>query len=203
VTTNDLLAKLQALEIDLWTDNGQLRYSGPTEALTDELLQTLVAHKGEILQSLDEMVNEAEPQRLPITRRDHAGDLALSHAQQRLWLLDQLSPGSPAYNIPMALRLTGVLDQDALAQSLDAVIARHEVLRTRFELVDGRPRQLIEAEAHIQCKWWTSGLGRDESGMSRCRVASTRKPWRRLICQRAHCCEQCCSLSASASTFCC
>ncbi len=70
-------------------------------------------------------------------------DLLLSFEQERLWLLDQLSPGNPAYHIPLAVRLTGQLDVDALAQSLNAVVARHESLRTTFAAVSGRPHQVI------------------------------------------------------------
>src|SRR4051812_5369971 len=54
------------------------------------------------------------PRRLP-----NAGSAPLSLAQQRLWLLEQLRPGSPVYNIPLAIRLKGPLDLDALARSLD------------------------------------------------------------------------------------
>ncbi len=69
--------------------------------------------------------------------------IPLSFAQQRLWLIDQLAPGHPAYNIPAAVRLTGRLDRAVLAASLTAVVARHEALRTTFPTVDGRPLQRI------------------------------------------------------------
>ncbi len=68
----------------------------------------------------------------------------LSFAQERLWFLDQLEPGKPVYNIPLALRLTGPLDAAALARSLDEIAARHEVLRTRFPDTSGRPFQAVE-----------------------------------------------------------
>ena len=73
-----------------------------------------------------------------------AAALPLSHAQQRQWFLWQLDPGSSAYHVRFGLRLRGVLDTAALQASLDALAARHEPLRTRFELADdGTPRQLI------------------------------------------------------------
>ncbi|WP_394851184.1 amino acid adenylation domain-containing protein [Pendulispora rubella] len=65
----------------------------------------------------------------------------LSFAQQRLWFLDQLEPGNPFYNIPMALRVRGQLDVDALARSLDFLQLRHEALRTTFLAPSGDPRQ--------------------------------------------------------------
>jgi len=71
------------------------------------------------------------------------GDLPLSFVQQRLWLLDQLSPGSAAYNIPFPFRISGPLNSRALERSIEDVIARHEILRTIFPNVDGQPVQKI------------------------------------------------------------
>ncbi len=71
--------------------------------------------------------------------------IPLSFAQQRLWFLDQLEPGSATYNMPVAARLTGPLSIPALEKALTALCARHESLRTRFEVVDGEPVQAIDA----------------------------------------------------------
>ncbi|HEU0054413.1 MAG TPA: condensation domain-containing protein, partial [Longimicrobium sp.] len=67
----------------------------------------------------------------------------LSFAQERLWFIDQLEPGSATYNIPAALRLTGALDERALERALGEIVRRHEALRTVFAEVDGSPVQVI------------------------------------------------------------
>jgi amino acid adenylation domain-containing protein len=69
--------------------------------------------------------------------------LPLSYAQQRLWFLDQIEPNSSLYNIPRAVRLTGPLNVEALQQSLDTILARHEALRTMFASIDGSPVQIV------------------------------------------------------------
>src|SRR5215212_5775767 len=67
----------------------------------------------------------------------------LSFAQQRLWFIQQMEPESTAYNILSAVRLHGRLDLDALGRTFDEVVRRHEVLRTRFEMVGDEPAQII------------------------------------------------------------
>ncbi|MES1245199.1 MAG: non-ribosomal peptide synthase/polyketide synthase, partial [Acidobacteriota bacterium] len=88
---------------------------------------------------------------------------ALSFAQQRLWFLDQLDPGNPAYNVPVALRLRGDLDVAALARTLSGIAWRHEVLRTRFAVEDGRAVAVVEPFASVPLPTVDlSGLGRWE-----------------------------------------
>ncbi|HEX8245282.1 MAG TPA: amino acid adenylation domain-containing protein, partial [Longimicrobium sp.] len=68
----------------------------------------------------------------PIPRADRSAPLPASFAQERMWFLQQLDPQSPAYNVPVALRLRGALDADALRGAVAEVVRRHEVLRTAF-----------------------------------------------------------------------
>ncbi len=75
-----------------------------------------------------------------VSRENH---LPLSFAQEWFWLLDQLQPGSAAYNLPAAVRLEGPLDIAALHRSFNEIVRRHEILRTRFQIVDGQPTQII------------------------------------------------------------
>ncbi|MED1960753.1 condensation domain-containing protein, partial [Brevibacillus formosus] len=76
----------------------------------------------------------------PVSRQRN---LPLSFAQQRLWFFDQFMPESPMYNIPSALRLQGELDIVAWENSLQAIILRHESLRTTFHEIDGQSIQVI------------------------------------------------------------
>ena len=69
--------------------------------------------------------------------------LLLSFAQQGLWFMDQLEPGSPAYNLFSATELRGPLNVMALEQSFNEIIRRHEALRTVFKSVNGQPFQII------------------------------------------------------------
>ncbi|WP_345130507.1 amino acid adenylation domain-containing protein, partial [Dactylosporangium darangshiense] len=97
--------------------------------------------------ALAERVRTATPGDVapPIVPVARDGAIPLSFAQQRLWFLNQLEPDSPEYNEPLALRLSGPLDLDALRRALDTIVERHEVLRTRLIADDhGRPYQIID-----------------------------------------------------------
>src|SRR5919202_3291406 len=79
----------------------------------------------------------------PLQPRAQNTDLPMSFAQERLWFLNQLKPKSSAYNIPLALHLTGSLKVSALEQSLNEILRRHETLRTTFAVVEGQPVGVI------------------------------------------------------------
>ena len=86
----------------------------------------------------------------PLVQAVRGGELPLSFSQQRLWFLDQLDPGNPAYNIHAAVRLMGEVDIDLLKRSLEAVIERHEILRTTFPASDGLPFQLVSPRVPLE-----------------------------------------------------
>jgi hypothetical protein len=128
VTVTDFLNELSQQGVQLWVEAGKLRYRARRGVLTPEQRHQLVQHKEEMLELLQ------KPKLLPP-----------SFAQQRLWLLEQLEPDRPAYNIPVAIRLMGVVDAAALEQSINEIVRRHEVLRTTFSAVDGQPLQVISS----------------------------------------------------------
>ncbi|MEU6078361.1 amino acid adenylation domain-containing protein [Micromonospora sp. NPDC047074] len=80
----------------------------------------------------------------PIVPVPRDGELPTSPAQRRMWFLDQLEPGSTEYLVPVVLRLRGPLEADALLGAVDDVVARHEVLRTRYVARDGAPLQVVD-----------------------------------------------------------
>lgn len=80
--------------------------------------------------------------------------LALSFAQERLWLIDRLTPGNPSYNIPEVVRIRGPLDISAVHRGLETIVERHEALRTSFPMLDGRPVQAISPDARVALPVW-------------------------------------------------
>ncbi|MCF2135464.1 condensation domain-containing protein, partial [Mycetohabitans sp. B3] len=94
---------------------------------------------------------DALPEITPVPRE---GNLPLSFAQQRLWFLAQLDGGSDTYHIPLALHVRGPLDRAAWQQALDALLARHEALRSTFVSVEGQPQmQLLPADRGVPLRW--------------------------------------------------
>ncbi|HZI12013.1 MAG TPA: MupA/Atu3671 family FMN-dependent luciferase-like monooxygenase, partial [Myxococcus sp.] len=86
------------------------------------------------------------PALVPLPR---TGELPLSCVQERVWRLEQAFPGLSAYNLPLALRLEGALHLEALEHGLQEVVRRHELLRTTYTRVEGRPVQRVSSQAHV------------------------------------------------------
>lgn len=87
-----------------------------------------------------------------LTRRNPKEPRVLSFAQQQLWLVDQLTPGASAYNVPYAMRVRGPLDVGALQRALDAVVGRHEVLRTLVLDFKGHPLPVVRKEWSVEMR---------------------------------------------------
>lgn len=140
---NELLSTLQANAIKLWLEDEKLRVSAPQGVLTPALRDQLTEHKAALIALLQK--HELEQIR-PVTR---TGQEPLSFAQQRLWFLQQLEENG-AYNMPGLLRLIGTLDVGALQQAANAIVARHESLRTTFHERDGAVYQTIQPPTAVE-----------------------------------------------------
>ncbi|HEU0299357.1 MAG TPA: amino acid adenylation domain-containing protein, partial [Longimicrobium sp.] len=90
-----------------------------------------------------------KPPAPPLVPQPRGGEVPLSFAQQRFWFVEQLGAAANAYLMPVTFRLRGPLDVDALRRALDALIGRHESLRTVFRLADGQPVQVILPELRL------------------------------------------------------
>lgn len=127
----------------------RLRYKAPKGTLTPDLLDHLRTHKDDILAQLIEANVTTNRQQPPLVATDRSRLLPLSFAQQRMWFLQQLEPENSTYKISRTLRLTGPLQVEALQQALTTILARHEVLRTRFVVTQGVPKQAIVPPASL------------------------------------------------------
>ena len=138
-----LLVSLHRSGISVYIDNGKLMTQSAPGAITPAIGQQIRDNRQGLLALLQDHPGAAQAGR--IGRAPRELPLKLSFAQQRLWFIDQLDGGGSQYNMPSALRLTGWLDREALQATLDAIVARHEVLRTSYASVDGQGVQNIAA----------------------------------------------------------
>ncbi|MGC5330357.1 amino acid adenylation domain-containing protein [Micromonospora sp. DT62] len=98
------------------------------------------------------------------------GPLPLSFGQHRLWVLDQLQPGGTGYLMSVGLRLRGTPRADALRRALTELVARHEILRTRYVVVDGEPAQVVDPPAPVELT--TTDLGHTDRETARQRLTA-------------------------------
>ncbi len=108
------------------------------------LSQHLVSRHGDAIERMRPKNTVAPPAQPTLRPAPAAAHYAMSAAQRRLWLLAELEPGNPFYNIPGAIAFDGELDARALEDALRRVVDRQESLRTRFVEIDGEPRQIID-----------------------------------------------------------
>ncbi|MFN6563898.1 MAG: amino acid adenylation domain-containing protein [Nostoc sp. ChiSLP01] len=142
-STFEFIRQLKNLSINLETDGDRLRCHAPEGAITPTLRQEIAKRKTEIISLLQEAKQAKTADGLTIQPVPRDGELPLSFAQQRLWFVQQLSPDNDSYNMLEALRLDGTLNIVALEGSLNELVRRHEILRTTFPTVDGKPIQKI------------------------------------------------------------
>jgi amino acid adenylation domain-containing protein len=154
---SDLLEELRLAGIQLWLQDGRLRYR-PAGALDGERLAVLRERRDELISAI-----RADP--APAARPD---SIPLSEHQQGMWFLDQMGLLGPAYNQTSLHRIAGDLDVAALRSAITEIMRRHEILRTAFPARDGIGVQVVEPagdprftfldvsdlSADDQDKWW-------------------------------------------------
>ena len=117
-------------------------------ALTEVFEKPTVAELACVFESSD--TARRVPQPPPISPAPRNRPIPLSFPQERVWFLLQLAPHAIAYNFQFSIRWHGELDLTALEQTLDELVRRHEVLRTTFPALDGRPVQVIHPEFEVE-----------------------------------------------------
>ncbi len=133
-STVTLLADLSRRGIVLRVEDGRLRYTAPPDAFTPDLLALVKIHKAALIDLLQTGESFFPP----------------SFAQRRFWTLQRLNPEESFYNAPTVFRLTGPLDADILRKSLNAIVRRHESLRTTLQEIDGSLMQVVAPSGEIQ-----------------------------------------------------
>ena len=140
-------------EVVLYLKDGQLAFVAEQGNFSGELKAKVSGHKSIIIEYLrqQQLENQACNQSAiavkvgAIKPVDRDRLLPLSYAQQQIWFAELINIGGAKYNMPVAIKLTGKLDVDAVCQSLSAIVARHEVLRSTYYKVDGDSWQQIHA----------------------------------------------------------
>ncbi|MDB9405737.1 amino acid adenylation domain-containing protein [Microcystis sp. CS-574] len=146
----EFLSYLNSLDIKLWLEEEKLKYQAPQGAMTPEIKQEIRTRKPEILTFLRSATTPSKPLESVIDPVARTEELPLSFAQQRMWFLHQMDRQNPAYNEALTIRLTGRLNIDILEQTINAIIQRHESLRTSFPMVEGKPIQKIAPSLKIK-----------------------------------------------------
>ena len=146
----EFLSYLNSLEIKLWLEEEKLKYQAPQGAMTPEIKQEIGTRKPEILAFLRSAITPSKTFESVISPVARSEDLPLSFAQQRMWFLYQMDQQNSAYNEALTIRLTGRLNIDILEQTINAIIQRHESLRTTFPMVEGKPIQKIAPSLKIK-----------------------------------------------------
>ncbi len=148
MTIVDLLSQLREAGIQLTLDGDKLKIKAPQGALTDELKEQLKQNKEAIIAFLQGATQEVKSQLFPTI--DRQGPLPLSYNQQGLWFFEQLTPGTAAYTMPIAFKLLGSLNVDALRAAVASVMQRQETLRSHFVAnEEGVPHVIIDADPMI------------------------------------------------------
>ncbi|TAK60290.1 non-ribosomal peptide synthetase [Methylobacter sp.] len=129
-----LMQKLADNRVEVWLEDGKLRYRAPKQSMTEALMAELKANKQALIDYL-----EAQQQQ----------PFALTYGQRALWFLHQTAPNSAAYNVAFSARILSAVDTDKMNQALSYLAERHAALKLRFREQAGEPEQFISPEAAV------------------------------------------------------
>ncbi|TEB42423.1 amino acid adenylation domain-containing protein [Flavobacterium circumlabens] len=135
------LEELKSKEVQLNLKNGKLEVQAPEGVLTADLVERLKQSKEEIIALLQQTGTEENVSEIPVAAKKEY--YPLSFSQNRLWVLDQFDQVATVFNMAMQYRLNGTIDEKLFAQAFEILVARHEILRTRFVDKNGQPYQHI------------------------------------------------------------
>ncbi|PHM30298.1 non-ribosomal peptide synthetase [Xenorhabdus innexi] len=142
--------------ITLFVSDNKLKYETNRDSIPPELFSEWKQHKQELIDFLTQLESEEDAsihQLQDIPRYERADHYPLSFAQQRLWLIDQLTEGSPQYNCSGDLRLREPINLNMFEAAVGTLLERHEALRTHFKIIDNEPRQIIATSYDLPVKY--------------------------------------------------
>ncbi|MDW3192769.1 MAG: amino acid adenylation domain-containing protein [Cytophagales bacterium] len=149
MSIHELINDLRKADIMLELSEGELSLDAPKGKIDDVLLKQLRSRKSELIEFLQEANESKEALRsIPVT--EDQPYYPLSHAQRRLWVLDQLEEDRSAYNLATAFMMEGMINVSALQQALNAIGDRHETFRTSFDTVASLPVQVIHPKPQLK-----------------------------------------------------
>ena len=145
-----MVGDLQRDGVSLWVKDGELNWNAPEGVMTLERAEAL-RRLGDAVTDIANRLNAENRQPIDLVPQPRTGFAPLSFGQERLWFLDQWGLMGSAYNIPPAIYcLKGELNQDALRRSVQEIVHRHEILRTRFTSPNGVPIQIVDGPEIFQ-----------------------------------------------------
>ena len=149
MAVDEIIDEALRLGVYLYVEDNKLKYTAKENGLPQQLKAKLKENKNEIISFLtdeDKQPNSTSQlsTNIKLIKRNSSSPLLLSYAQQRLWFLNQYLGPNAVYNMSMASRLCGEVNVTALIRSVEEIVCRHEVLRTRFEADGDEVYQIID-----------------------------------------------------------
>lgn len=140
-----IISSLTDAGVHVYVDEGKLKTKSQQGTLNAALIELIKNNKQQIIEQLSQQQHNQGIQRPAIQPPTTSGmPMVASHAQQRLWFIDQMDGGSPHYNMPFVLTVTGDFQRQAAELALTQIIARHQPLRTCFVAGEDGPRPIAQ-----------------------------------------------------------